>query len=150
VVQGTFPGFTGPTVIPSSDVHVTVIGLNAVYRFRFAEDPQFPRGRIQPYAGVGIGAFIANFKTRTRILDVPQTVSDTDVKPGFQATVRTRFFLTPHLAFFTEYKYTHTADFNFNLISAPGTIAGTPTVTINNLKFDLTTHILAAGLSYHW
>jgi len=77
-------------------------------------------------------------------------VSDTDVKPGFQATVGTRFFLIPHLSLFTEYKYTHTNDFNFNLISGPGTIAGTPGFSVNNFKFDLTTHLLAVGLSYHW
>jgi opacity protein-like surface antigen len=86
----------------------------------------------------------------TGVLDVPQTVSDTDVKPGFQATVGTRFFLIPHLALFTEYKYTHTADFNFNLVSGPGTIAGNPAIAVNNFKFDLTTHLLAVGLSYHW
>jgi opacity protein-like surface antigen len=150
VVQGTFPGFTGPATVGSKDVHVTVVGLNALYRFRLAEDPQFPRGRFQPYLGMGVGAFIANLKTTTGILDVPQTVSDTDVKPGFQATVGTRFFLIPHLALFTEYKYTHTADFNFNLISGAGTMAGNPTFSVNNFKFDLTTHLLAVGLSYHW
>ena len=139
VVQGTFPGFAGPATVGSKDVHVTVVGLNALYRFRFAEDPQFPRGRFQPYVGIGVGAFIANLKTTTGILDVPQTVSDTDVKPGCQATVGTRFFLIPHLSLFTEYKYTHTNDFNFNLISGPGTIAGAPSFPVNNFKFDLTT-----------
>jgi len=39
---------------------VTVVGLNALYRFRLAEDPQFPRGRFQPYLGMGVGAFIAD------------------------------------------------------------------------------------------
>ena len=62
------------------------------------------------------GAFIASLKTGSQILDVPQTLSDTDVKPGIQATAGTRFFLTPSIAFFTEYKFTHTADFNFSLI----------------------------------
>ena len=81
---------------------------------------------------------------------MPQTVSDTDVKPGFQATVGARFFLIPHLSLFTEYKYTHTNDFNFNLISGPATIAGTPGFSVNNFKFDPTTHLVAVGLSYHW
>jgi opacity protein-like surface antigen len=150
VVRGSFPGFTGRVFVPSADVHVTTIGLNALSRLRLAESPDFSRGRFQPYVGVGAGAFIASLKTSTGVLDVPQTLSDTDVKLGIQATVGTRFFLTPHLAFFTEYKFTHTADFNFNLISGPGTIAGTPGFSVENLKFDLTTHILAAGLSYHW
>jgi opacity protein-like surface antigen len=93
IVQGTFPsfGFTGPALVRSADVHVTTIGLNALYRFRLAESPDFPRGRFQPYAGVGVGAFIAHLKASTVGLDVPQKVSDTDVKPGFQATAGTRF-----------------------------------------------------------
>lgn len=44
----------------------------------------------------------------------------------------------------------HTNDFNFNLISGPGTIAGAPSFSINNFKFDLTMHLLAVGVSYHW
>ena len=75
---------------------------------------------------MGVGAFIAHLKTSTNVLNVPKTASDSDVKPGFQAAVGTRFFLTTHLALFTEYEYTHTADFNFNLISSTGTIAGNP------------------------
>ena len=129
---------------------MTTVGLNALYRLRLAESPDFPRGRFQPYAGVGVGAFIANYKTSTLGLDVPQKFSDTDVKPGIQATAGTRFFLTPHIALFTEYKFTHTADFNFNLISGLGTFAGTPGFTVDKFQFGLTTHILAAGLSYHW
>jgi hypothetical protein len=33
VVQRTFPGFTGPASVGSKDVHVAVVGLNALYRF---------------------------------------------------------------------------------------------------------------------
>jgi len=62
-----------------------------------------PARSVPAVSRAGVGAFIANLKTSIGFLDVPQTVSDTDVKPGFQATVGTRFFLTPHLALFTEW-----------------------------------------------
>ena len=76
--------------------------------------------------------------------------SDTDVKPGFQATAGTKLFLTRHLALFGEYKFVRTADFDFNLISKPGTRLGNTTIEIRQLQFHLTTHILEAGLAYHW
>jgi opacity protein-like surface antigen len=151
IVRGSFPGFTGQLLFPSADVHVTTVGLNGIYRLRLAESPEFPRGRFQPYVGVGIGAFIANLKVSTVALNVPQKMSDTDVKPGVQATAGTRFFLTPHLALFTEYKFTHTANFDFNLFSGLGTFSdGSIGFEVQKFSFGLTTHILAAGLSYHW
>jgi opacity protein-like surface antigen len=143
-------GFTGQGRVTASDVHVTTVALNAPYRLRLSQSPDFPQGRLQPYAGVGIGAFIATFKAPSRNLDVPVTVSDTDVKPGFQAMAGTRFFLTRHIAVFGEYKFTQTADFTFNLISGQGTAQGIPTFEVDKFKFNLTTHTVAAGLSYHW
>jgi opacity protein-like surface antigen len=111
VVHGMFPGFTGPATVGSKDVYVTVVGLNAPL-------PAVPRnGRRRLHRAP---------QDLDECAERAETVSDCDVKPGFQATVGTRFFLTPHLALFTEYEYTHTADFNFNLISSPGTIAGNP------------------------
>jgi hypothetical protein len=45
---------------------VTTVALSALYRLRFAQSPDFPRGRIQPYVGVGVGAFITSLKTEAR------------------------------------------------------------------------------------
>ena len=43
-----------------------------------------------------------------------------------------------------------TADFSFNLISKQGTVLGGPAREIRQLEFHLTTHMLQAGLAYHW
>lgn len=75
---------------------------------------------------------------------------DTDVRPGGQAVAGARFFLTPHLALFGEYKFVHTADFKFNLVSDLGTRGGLTTIEVSKLQFDLTTHIFQVGIAYHW
>jgi opacity protein-like surface antigen len=143
-------GFGGKTTFIGADVHVTAVGLNGLYRLPLGRSPDFPQGRFHPYAGVGLGAFIASLKTRTTVLDANTTFGDTDVKPGFQAVAGTRFFLTRHIALFTEYKFVHTADFKFNLVSDPGTSLGVPTGQVNKLELNLTTHMLEAGIAYHW
>ncbi len=149
-VRFTGGGFTGQGSVSASDVQVTTIALNALYRLRLSQSPQLSCGRLQPYVGVGIGAFIATFKAPTRNLDVPITVSDTDVKPGFQALVGTRFFLTRHIAVFGEYKFTHTADFTFNLVSAPGTSQGITNVRSRQVQVQPDHAYPRGGLSYHW
>ena len=141
---------TGTTTFDAADLHVTAIGLNGLYRFPLARDGDFPHGRLQPYAGVGLGAFIAHLETRTTVLDVNMDFGDTDVRVGVQALAGARFFLTPHLALFGEYKFVHTDDLKFNLVSDPGTRGGLTTLEVNKLQFDLTTHMLQAGIAYHW
>jgi opacity protein-like surface antigen len=143
-------GFSGPVQLRRSDVQVTPIALNALYRFPLMRSPEFPRGRLHPYGGVGLGAFIANLESRTTILDVNTKFDDSDVQPGFQAIAGVRYFVTPRLALFGEYKYVRTGKFDFQLISDPGTIGGTPGVTIRNTRFHLDTHLLQAGAAFHW
>jgi hypothetical protein len=38
----------------------------------------------------------------------------------------------------------------FNLVSDPGTRGGLTAIEINKFQFDVTTHILQAGIAYHW
>jgi len=143
-------GFSGKFRLIGADLDVTVIGLNGLYRLPLSRSAEFPQGRLHPYAGVGLGAFIARLETRTSILDVSTNFGDTDVKPGFQALAGARFFLTKHIALFGEYKFVHTADFKFNLISEPGTFRGGPAFEIAKRELTLTTHMLQAGIAYHW
>jgi len=143
-------GFTGKTQFNAVDLHVTAVALNALYRLPLARSSEFPRGRVHPYVGVGIGAFIARLETRTTVLDQNMDFGDTDVRPAAQALAGAKVFLTPHLALFGEYRFIRTADFTFNLVSDPGTRLGGTAIEINKLQFDLSTHFLQAGLAYHW
>ena len=143
-------GLSGTTTFRHADLHVTAIGLNGLYRFPLARSAEFPQGRFHPYAGVGLGAFIARFETRTTALDVPTDFGDTDVRVGAQALAGARFFLMPHVALFGEYRFVHTADFTFAPISDVGTRGGAPTLELTRLQFGLTTHMLQVGIAYHW
>ena len=115
---------------------MAAIGLNGLYRFPLARRAEFPPGRLHPYAGVGLGAFIARFETRMTALDVATHFADTDVRVGAQALAGARFFLT--------------ADFTFTPISDVGTRGGLATIQIDKLQFGLTTHMLQVGIAYHW
>jgi opacity protein-like surface antigen len=144
-------GSTAKFRLIGADLDVTVIGLNGLYRLPLSRSDEFPQGRIHPYAGIGLGAFIAHLESRTSVLDVNTNFSDTDVKPGFQALAGVRFFLTRHLALFGEYRFVLTDDFRFNLISQQGTVGGVgPALQISKREFNLTTHMLQAGVAYHW
>ena len=105
---------------------MTPIVLNAIYRLPLARNADFPQGRIHPYVGVGLGAFIATLESRTTVLDVNTSFSDTDVRPGFQAIAGTRFFLTRHIALFAEYKFVRTADFSFTSSRSRGRCSAVP------------------------
>ena len=80
---GVFAGVDGDihTRLQSADIDVTAATLNILYRFRLLSEPQYPRGRLQPYVGVGAGAFIARLATRTSPFDTNKT-SGHDVRPG--------------------------------------------------------------------
>jgi len=107
---------------------VAAIGLNGLYRFPLARRAEFPPGRFHPYAGVGLGAFIARFETRMTALDVATHFADTDVRVGAQAL----------------------AGVTFTPISDVGTRGGLATIQIDKLQFGLTTHMLQVGIAYHW
>src|SRR2546426_847181 len=57
-VSGTILGapFNGDVRVASSDIEVTTVALNALYRSPLDTSPDFPRGRFQPYVGAGLGA----------------------------------------------------------------------------------------------
>jgi opacity protein-like surface antigen len=149
-VSFSVPGFEGETTFRATDLHITAIALNGLYRLALAASADFPRGRLQPYLGVGLAAFIARLETRTTLLDANTDFGDTDVKPGAQVMAGAKFFITPHVALFGEYKFVHTAEFEFALISEPGRSGGFGTVEIAKRAFNLSTHMLQAGIAYHW
>ena len=69
---GLLAGVPGDTVtrIPAADTAVTALTVNLLYRFALATDATYPRGRIQPYVGVGAGAFIGRLETTTTPFDM--------------------------------------------------------------------------------
>jgi opacity protein-like surface antigen len=149
--SGTFAGVTGDigTRLQSANIDVTALTVNLLYRFRLLSAAPYPRGRLQPYVGLGAGAFIARLETRTSTFDTNEEITDTDVRPGFQALGGARFFLTPAIALFGEYKFAHTETFAFTFKKS-GTISGFPVTETARDRADLTSHLFYGGISLHW
>jgi opacity protein-like surface antigen len=110
---------------PGIHLGVTNVGANILLRY--------PGVTFQPYIGAGPGILIARLN---RSVD---TEADTQVSIGFNFLTGIRAFVTPHVALFTEYKFT---DAKFNFDGAFGSFGG----------FDSTyrAHQLYIGVSYHF
>ena len=149
--SGTFAGVSGDTRIrlQSANIDVTAVTMNFLYRFRLLSAPEYPRGRLQPYVGVGAGAFIAEIETRTSTFDVNKRINDTDVRPGIQALGGARFLLTRNIALFAEYKFIQTETFSFTFKES-GTISGFPVTETARDRASLTSHLFYGGLGFHW
>ena len=111
--------------VPGIHLAVTNVGANILLRY--------PGVTFQPYLGIGPGILIAHLSRSAT------TESDTQVSVGFNFLTGVRAFVTPHVALFTEYKFTD-AKFGFN--GAFGSTGG----------FDSTyrAHQLFLGVSYHF
>jgi len=111
--------------IPGIHMAVTNVGANVLLRY--------PGATFQPYLGLGPGILIA------RLSQSPTTQQDTQVSIGFNFLTGIRAFVTPHVALFTEYKFT---DAKFDFSDAFGSFGG----------FDSTyrAHQLFVGVSYHF
>jgi len=148
---GLFAGVNGDvrTRLQSADIEVTAVTVNLLYRFRLLSDAGYTSGRLQPYVGIGGGAFIARMSTQTSPFDVNKDISDTDVRPGVQALGGARFFLTRNIALFAEYKFVKTDDFSFNFKQS-GTIMGLPITETARDRASLTSHLFYGGIGFHW
>jgi opacity protein-like surface antigen len=149
--SGTVLGspFSGSSSLGEADVSVIAGALNFLYRIPLGRSRRFPRGQLQPYVGLGGGIFLAEFETESSILDSPQKVDDTDVRPGVQGLAGLKLFLTRNVAVFGEYKYIFTTDFEFKL-KASGTVGGAPATETTTLRGSLTGHQFNAGLAIHF
>jgi opacity protein-like surface antigen len=148
---GLLAGFTGDfqTRLQSADIEVTAVTLNLLYRFRLLPGPEHPRGRLQPYVGMGAGAFIARLATQTSPFDTNKDISDTDVRAGVQALGGLRYFVTRNIALFAEYKFVQTETFSF-AFKESGSIFGFPATETARDRADITSHLFYGGIGFHW
>jgi opacity protein-like surface antigen len=111
--------------IPGIHMEITTVAFNLMARY--------PGKRIQPYAGIGLALLIAHLD------DSPTTRSDSDVASAFDALAGIRFFLTPYIAFFTEYKFT-AGSLTFNDAFGGG----------SGFQGDYRAQYVVAGVTYHF
>ncbi|MGH7310952.1 MAG: outer membrane protein [Candidatus Rokuibacteriota bacterium] len=148
--SGTMQGVPTTTQLSASaSFDVFTVALNLLYRLPLFTSEAYPNGRLQPYIGVGAGAFIATMETRTTPLDSNKQIEDTDVQPGVQALGGLKFFLTRNVAVFAEYRFAQTDEFTFDF-KAQGTLGGLPVTETARDRSDLTQHQAAFGIAVHW
>ncbi len=91
---------TIPFMLPSFEITSTIVAANLLTRLPLYQNQTFPNGRLQWYLGLGLGADMAK-------LDISGSGSEDDTALAFQALAGGKVFLTPHIALFGEYKFTH-------------------------------------------
>jgi hypothetical protein len=124
------PAGQGTTV----ETRLEVVPLSPLVMFRLPlfDSPEFPKGRLQPYLGVGPGFFLTSVK-----VDVPglgEQSSDWQFEVGVDTRAGITFMITPAFGTFVEGRYTV---FSTN----PG---GRTT------EFDIETVHVAGGFTFRW
>jgi opacity protein-like surface antigen len=149
--SGTMLGAPTTTQLSLQSVsfEVFTVALNLLYRLPLFTSAAYPNGRVQPYIGVGAGAFIATMETRTSPFDSNTRIKDTDVQPGVQVLGGLKVFLFRNVALFAEYRFAQTDEFTFDF-EAQGTVGGIPMTETARDRSDLTQHQAAFGLAIHW
>jgi opacity protein-like surface antigen len=77
--------------VPGTHLRVTTFALNFIARY--------PGVTFQPYAGIGFGVLFSHLS------ESATTRSDSDTATGLNLLAGLRFFVTPYVSMFTEYKY---------------------------------------------
>jgi opacity protein-like surface antigen len=139
---------------PEEDVSLSPLELDVfpisallMLRYPLLKSAAYPRGRLQPYAGVGPGAFVTKAKLKLREVGAPGDFSDTTVNAGVDVRGGAQFRFTGQdspggLAIFLEYRFTYFEPSDFK-----DDIGGVPI----ELELDeLGTHHIAAGVSWYF
>lgn len=111
---------------------VNYLTLNAVRRWRLRpEPPEYPRGRLQPYVGLGVGAVNPHVEVAVGSRSVNEYQWH---GPGYQLFAGASYGLSKRWSLFAEYKFTYTT----LTVDVPG----------GDLHTTLDTHHLVLGGSY--
>ena len=121
------------------DLGVTAVGINLMGRYSLLKSPGFPRGRFQPYIGVGPSLFITSIK------DLEPNPADnigsrTLTYGGVQIIGGLKFFLLKNLSLFAEYKFSHFA-VDLSGASANFNLGATQSINANHFY---------GGVAYHF
>ena len=133
------------------NVSVVDIGVDILGRYPFLQSPEFPRGRVQPYLGIGPALFVTSIDD-TRPASDPNSLGNKSLTfGGFQVLTGVKFFLLKQLSLFVEYKFTH---FNADLSGVPGSGTSSTTRSTANFSLSATQNIdgsqFYGGLAYHF
>ena len=140
-VSTTILGATAPATLQEIDFSIIAIAFDVVrLRVPLQVSPEFPNGRLQPYATAGP----AMFRTRAKNIGNAQlsTATATDSSWGIKVGAGLTWQLTKQVAVFGEYRFTHfRPEPVFNSASSSLQVP---------LQTDLNTHHLLGGVSFQF
>ena len=149
----TTPHVEQQGLTPGAHLRVTTLAFNLIGRLKFGCETKTVRTeprtegekryethyerefcRVQPYGGVGLGVFFANFSNNG-------TSASDNAVPGLNALAGLRYYFNERVALFGEYKY------NYVVLdaSASGPAGGTV-----GLRGDYQMNAVVGGLSFHF
>ena len=124
---------------PDADLTVFPISALLMLRWPLLTSVEFPKGRLQPYAGIGPGVFISTTKVDLRP-EVPAEFSDTSIDLGLDARAGIAWLFAKNTAVFAEYRFTHVSP---RFEDRPADLQTTVDV-------DLNTHHMLVGISFRF
>ena len=99
--------------------------------------------------GPGLGIFIARLKTDAVFSLTSSRFEDTQTEAGIQILGGLKFFLAPHVAVFTEYKFIDTAEFSFESEEEVNFILPSAREQVR-FEGDLSVHQVYMGVAVHF
>ena len=127
------------------NVDITVVPLSFLLMLRWPllTSDEFPKGRLQPYLGIGLATFFADL-TADFTPTVSQKVDDFAIEAGLDLRSGLAWQFHPRFALFGEYRFTH---FSRELDPKPPFL-GFGTVEI--VETTLSTHHFLGGVSFRF
>jgi opacity protein-like surface antigen len=141
----TVPGLGSLTTDNSFfSYQVLGIGIDLVrLRFPLLRDESFPKGRVQPYLSGGPSLFMTWIDTSGAQNLEPVDQTDSDTSLGVKVGAGLSFLLTPSIALFGEYRFTHfTTRFMFRDTS--------PLPSRDTFRITFDTHHFIGGVSFQF
>jgi len=128
----------------TAEIHVVPLSLLLMVRWPLFKTQDFPKGRLQPYAGIGPGFFFSDSKVDFQPA-LPKTVSGSSFDVGLDLRAGLSWQFHKHWGIFGEYRYT---DFSIDLENTDILygLAGTK----ETMKTQLTTNHFLVGISYRF
>jgi opacity protein-like surface antigen len=124
----TTPHLRRPEPDPGLHLRVTTLAINFIARY--------PGTTFQPYAGIGMGILFSHLGGTP---GTPGIQSDSDTSTGLNLLAGLRFFVTPYVSMFTEYKFVQSSLLFSDALGAAGGFVG-----------DYRAQHLMLGVAYHF